>query len=447
MRVPGWLIRVSITATVTFGSLAGVAQAGPDPGLCHETKARATIRSDFGVDACFDGTHLVLRNNLTLVLDASTTGDIGKPKRKEGDLGLAAVAERLNSNDPDIFLPGDELTYPVGAGAGTLKIHISTDNGFYAIATSIADFVPIKSAAWIDAFTGLVSELNDDFAQYQKCLVGKDWLGQLGCGALRERNVAVAVGRAGFSAVGSNLVQDVLASQTWGSWFDANVTDLKNALSQNGVITIAAARPAPLPATTAPASPALSSSSTCAQWDVAGPGIQKALADRVSPSIQLNPKSESYLSDSAAHGPFMAGFISGGCDRARSQGRDLSDVRLTDVLAGDYLAAPATTTTASSPTPSAPTDSLAIGSSFASRCVVAWPTAPTVTSNGIEMTMSCDAVPESRYLFTDVTYGDPNLPVTPDDSTAYVVGKVVDVATSDYGYKELVVQASSVKLK
>jgi len=63
------------------------------------------------------------------------------------------------------------------------------------------------------------------------------------------------------------------------------------------------------------------------------------------------------------------------------------------------------------------------------------------------MTMSCDAVPEGEYLFTDVIYGDPNLPISPDHARAYVVGKVTEVARSDYGYKELVVQASSVKVQ
>jgi hypothetical protein len=56
-------------------------------------------------------------------------------------------------------------------------------------------------------------------------------------------------------------------------------------------------------------------------------------------------------------------------------------------------------------------------------------------------------VPESEYLFTVVTYGDPNLPICPDHPDASVVGTVSGTATSEYGYKELLVQASSVKVK
>jgi hypothetical protein len=445
VRLPAQLTRLLIAAAVAFALLATVAQAGPDPGLCHPTSARADIPANFGVDACFDGSHLVLRNNLTLVLDASTTGDIGKPKRKEGDLGLAADAERLHSSDPDIFLPGDKLTYHVGSGAGTLRIRSSKDNGFYAIATTMADFFPGKATAWVNAFTGLVAELNDDFAEYRRCMAGANWLGQIGCEALRARNVGFAVARAGVSGLGSNLIQDILAPETWGSWFDATVTNAKNSLTAGGLIKIvAASTTTPKPAPTTPAAPALTSSSTCGDWSAATAAIKQAFAAKVSPSIQLDAQGERYLSSSSEHAAFMVGFISGGCNRAQAQGKAPADVPLTDVLAGDYPApAPATTTTTSA----SPSNSLAIGSSFASWCVVAWPTAPTVTSNSIEMTMSCDAVPESEYLFTDVIYGDPNLAVSPDDDQAYVVGKVTDVATSDYGYKELVVQASSVKLK
>ena len=46
----------------------------------------------------------------------------------------------------------------------------------------------------------------------------------------------------------------------------------------------------------------------------------------------------------------------------------------------------------------------------------------------------------------DNQYGDPHLDITPDTGEVLVTGKVVDVATSGYGFKELVVLASNVKL-
>jgi hypothetical protein len=93
-----------------------------------------------------------------------------------------------------------------------------------------------------------------------------------------------------------------------------------------------------------------------------------------------------------------------------------------------------------------PTSGLAIGDHFAGNCVVAWPTAPVITQDAIIMTMSCTNVPENEYLFTQVQYGAPHLDITPDTGEVQVTGKVIGVETSDYGFKELVVLASNVKL-
>ncbi len=362
MRISRRLSGLFGLVVMALSLLAATANAGPNAGLCHMVHGRADIPGNFGADACFDGSHLVLRNQLALVLSASKSGDVGNPKRQEGDLGLAADAERLHSHDPGILLPGDKLIYPVGSGAGTVKIRGSRDNGFYAIATTIADFFPGKPAGWVNAFTGLVAELNDDYAKYQKCIVGKNWLGQLGCDAIRTRDINFAVARAGATGFSRPLIQTILAPVAWGKWFDASVRDSKASLSQSGMIRIAAA-----PDKKAPSRPA--------------------------PAAKPKPK----------------------------------------------------------PTPSpaaAPSDdSLSIGSTFASWCVVAWPTAPVISKEGIQMTMSCDAVPENEYLFTVVLYGNPDLPISTEHSRAFVEGTISDVAESEYGYRELVVQATSVEVE
>jgi hypothetical protein len=107
---------------------------------------------------------------------------------------------------------------------------------------------------------------------------------------------------------------------------------------------------------------------------------------------------------------------------------------------------PTSAPTTSPPPTTSPTSSLSPGQHFDSRCVVAWPTAPEVSSTYIQMTMSCDAVPESEYLFTVVQYDDPNLPVTPDTGSMEVIGTIIASVRSDYGYSELEVQASRIIL-
>jgi hypothetical protein len=86
-----------------------------------------------------------------------------------------------------------------------------------------------------------------------------------------------------------------------------------------------------------------------------------------------------------------------------------------------------------------------IGDEFDSYCQVAWPTAPTRTTTAIEMTMTCHGVPQ-QFTFVDVAYPDPNLPITPSTGRVHVHGRVQDIATSEYGFKVLVVLADRIDL-
>jgi hypothetical protein len=110
---------------------------------------------------------------------------------------------------------------------------------------------------------------------------------------------------------------------------------------------------------------------------------------------------------------------------------------------------PAVTTTPLTPTTSPPpivaAGKFEKGDEFLSDCVVAWPTAPTYTSDAIEMTMSCSGVP-NQFLFVDVTYPDPNLPINPSTGRVRVHGQIVDIAESAYGFRELVVLADKIDL-
>ena len=102
------------------------------------------------------------------------------------------------------------------------------------------------------------------------------------------------------------------------------------------------------------------------------------------------------------------------------------------------------------PKPEAPsitdgTSHQGIGDPFESICYVAWPTAPTYTATTIELTMSCRSAPEA-YLFTHVSYPDPNLPITPSTGNVLVRGRIVNQSTSAYGYRVLWVDADLVNL-
>jgi hypothetical protein len=340
------------------------AVAGPAPGLCHMTTARGAIPSSFAVEACFDGAKLTLRNDIDVALGVVSKGDVGTPTRTESDFGLAALATRVQSHDPHLLLPGDRLRFPIGAHVASARL-VGSSTSFYALATTIADFVPGKPNAVIAAFTTLVNELSADMAQYKNCLIGKNWLGQLGCETLRDRNVSFAIGRAGLSATAKAIVGTILSAATFTAWANAQ------------------------------------------------PGQIKAILH--SGSIRLSP-----VSSASTPGP--------------------GKITTAQPPTTQRPAPPPVQTTPRAPQP------LAIGSAFDDKCVVAWPTAPVRTTDSIEMTMSCAHVPESTYLLTQVIYNDPNLSITPSTGAINVEGRVVDVAKSEYGYKELVVQASNIQL-
>jgi len=254
----------SAVLAVFVASLIGLtpAHAGVDPGLCKQdaSSSRAKILPDFGVSACFGGSQLVLRDTKTLVLNVSRSGDVGAPSRDEGDLGLAADVERLHAKgNPNIFLPDDTLFFPVGSGAGTVGIRSSSDNGFYAIATTIADFFPGGPNALVGAVTTFTTEVNDDFDQYQTCLTGKNWFAQLGCRALLIRNLNFAVARGTFNAVVgvsegtvAAALGAILSADTWSNWVAANVADTDASLHESGTIHIAAVSAPTTAATQAP---------------------------------------------------------------------------------------------------------------------------------------------------------------------------------------------------
>lgn len=121
------------------------------------------------------------------------------------------------------------------------------------------------------------------------------------------------------------------------------------------------------------------------------------------------------------------------------------DKKAADIVAADIRQLGAAAVAPTTPgTSAAAADSFTPGSHFDDQCVIAWPSAPTYTSDAIEMTMSCQHVPEGQFLFTDVVYGDPQLQPTPNTGYMHVVGTVIGTARSAYGYDELEVQASSV---
>lgn len=85
-----------------------------------------------------------------------------------------------------------------------------------------------------------------------------------------------------------------------------------------------------------------------------------------------------------------------------------------------------------------------IGDEFHAECVVPRPTAHSYGIDSATLSMTCDGVPLSQYLFTHVQYGNPDIRVTPTNSTMIVPGQIVDIIQSGWGYSTLEVVADNI---
>ncbi len=86
-----------------------------------------------------------------------------------------------------------------------------------------------------------------------------------------------------------------------------------------------------------------------------------------------------------------------------------------------------------------------VGDTFSAQCTIAWPTAPAIGTDSIQMRTSCPSV-SNEYLFVDVIYGDPKLRVTPNRSTMQIHGKVIDIVRNGLGFTTLAVEATRITL-
>ncbi len=140
-----------------------------------------------------------------------------------------------------MLLPGDTLRFPIGTGAAELRLWGGKNWGFYELASTVAAFIPGSPSTYLQAFTALIKELNDDFTQYHTCeRRAGSVLRRVGCQALLARNVAFAIGRAGISALAKGAVAAVLSGVTFSRWVSSSVGDV-GVLVHSGAIRFKAA--------------------------------------------------------------------------------------------------------------------------------------------------------------------------------------------------------------
>lgn len=236
MRIPGRLRHWRLLApAASLAVLASAvvpmsASAGPAPGLCAMNTSRGTVPAGFPIDACVDGSSIWLYNSTTLDLTVAATGSVGSPRTTVTNPTLAVDATRLHSGNPWLLLPGDKMQIPIGSDSAEVRLGLDKSAGFYALALTMATYVPVVNNAVVNSYTQFIAEVNADFVNYQNCKAGRNFLGQAACTAGFVGDITFAVGRIvvslaadGLKVGVKSLLAPLLATATFLQWVDAQV--------------------------------------------------------------------------------------------------------------------------------------------------------------------------------------------------------------------------------
>jgi hypothetical protein len=240
MQVPAPMRRllaaiVTVSCLVQTLCVAPSAVAGPVSALCQTDGVRGTIPANFPIDACIGNNTIVVRNNLQIPVHLALSGGASKPVNVPVDQSVAAIITRAHFNDPTLLLPSDEARISLGAAAGTVTLADTNAGGFYAEAMTLSTFFPGGVAKGLyDAFTGLITELNDDLGTYYECIQGKNWIGQQACQIEEDWNVTFALGRAAALGLTKGALNLIVGTAQYLRWVAQQVPNVEKILGANG---------------------------------------------------------------------------------------------------------------------------------------------------------------------------------------------------------------------
>jgi len=265
MRVPTRLISALVGVVGVLALSVAPAQGTEDPGICSRRDG-AHISGSFFLNACFDGSNLVLENRSDLVLRANTSPYVAPPTLTplgpSNTLASQVVIDIEGFSDhPDPYLipPGTRLTIPTGEAGNRIELQYWEHRQFqYVIADVLLPLLPPWAIA--DGAVGFFNDVTASMTQFWECRAASNFLGDVACQLEASAAISVALvdnlGTAVLELVSPAKLIDVLLD-VYGE-----LTVLGASLSQQGqiesfqdsdkVVTVdpAAAAPAPAPTPT-----------------------------------------------------------------------------------------------------------------------------------------------------------------------------------------------------
>jgi hypothetical protein len=219
--------------------------------MCVMNQSRGSIPTRFALDSCVDGETIWLRDQLKAPVRFTVSGDVRTPVRVNVDHGFAALATRAAYPDRQLLLPSDKVRLPIGASAASVTLGSASDvGGFYVLAVTLVTFLPGPPAKDIyEAYNDLAKRTFDAYGRYRDCLVGKNYVGQIGCKNKLTFAITVAVTMnsvklyvAATKSRPGQIIKLLLDSGTY-ALFLSGLSGINNILGSDKTISQSAAAP------------------------------------------------------------------------------------------------------------------------------------------------------------------------------------------------------------
>lgn len=202
MSLPRRIVLPLLSVGLFVAGLPGGASAasvlsrrGPVSALCAMDTTRGSIPAGFALDACVDGSTIVLHNQLEVPVKVTVQGATGAVVTVPGDLGIAATMTRKEISDPSLLLPSDIMRIPIGSAAATVHID-GHENGttyiYYRVVEPV--FSKFPGLDVYQAGASMARDMLEAQLGYQECLTDDhSWIGQQGCWIVYQTRVMFAV--------------------------------------------------------------------------------------------------------------------------------------------------------------------------------------------------------------------------------------------------------------
>jgi hypothetical protein len=228
-------------AVIVAGTSTAPASAAPAAELCSYDAARGPVPSDFAVEACVDGTSMVLRNDLDFPLVAQAGGTGARVDvRRAG--GPSSTLVRLVVDADVTLLPGDVVRWPLTDGPAQVVLSTAEPRIASAMAESFRPVLPDTSSGAMGAqvyhaAASLVQELAPMVEARAGCVEAKNWLQVAACDVTTASTVSGAVTEQLEQAEVEAVLPLALDRELWSRWAEDRAPDLGDAGGRSAVLT------------------------------------------------------------------------------------------------------------------------------------------------------------------------------------------------------------------